>query len=297
MVIFDELLPFFENAQEDAFAAGRGDLVRLLDELIVAMDQVQNHLTQPSEEKKVYILKRTKDFETALFASITQLTGLIHQWLDLDEITEDNLPPELLGQLKSKAGNYAALIYPSGSIWNIAVLDRFVTQLEKYTTNLTGFPVTHRFFVRQAASAVIHAVLYSLAMILIVLAFDLKQVKVVLFALVPLVVGMLWMQGVLYVLGISYNVANIAALPLLLGLSVVYGLHIVHRWQESPGTFCLCLHPYGWTGRGLCCFYHHLRIGQHHFRPPPGGLHLRHHVVRRHYAIHDCGLVCAPGPD
>ena len=232
--IFDELLPFFENAQEDAFAAGRGDLVGLLDELITAMDQVQANLAQPSEEKKAYALNRTRDFETALFASITRLTGIIHHWLNLEEITEDNLPPEILGQLKSKAGNYAALIYPVGSIWDIAVLDRFVTQLEKHTTNLTGFPVTHRFFVRQAASAVIQAVIYSLVMILIVLALDLKRVKAVLFALVPLVVGMLWMQGVLYVLGISYNVANIAALPLLLGLSVVYGLHIVHRWQESP---------------------------------------------------------------
>ena len=43
--------------------------------------------------------------------------------------------------------------------------------------------------------------------------------------------------------------ANIAGLPLLLGLGVVYGVHIVHRWLENPRiTAFAASHT---TGRGV----------------------------------------------
>jgi predicted RND superfamily exporter protein len=38
----------------------------------------------------------------------------------------------------------------------------------------------------------------------------------------------------MYLLGRNYDFASMPALPLLLGLGIVYGVHIVRRWLENP---------------------------------------------------------------
>ena len=67
--------------------------------------------------------------------------------------------------------------------------------------------------------------------------------------MVPLGLGLLWMQGCLYIANVSYNLANIAGLPLLLGLGVVYGVHVIHRWRENPELSAFAVTQT--TGRGI----------------------------------------------
>ncbi len=229
--VFEELMPFFQNALEDAFAGGRSDLVTTLDALIVSMEKVRSALAGDNSSAA---LGRTRDFEKTLFRDLQRGSELLGKWMSLNEITEEDVPPDMISQLKSEKGEYALLVYPRESIWDVSALDRFVAEVKARVPNITGFPVTHRVFVRQAASAVFQAMIYAVLMVLLILAVDLRSVRSMLLALIPLVTGMLWMQSLMYILNISYNVANIAALPLLLGLGVVYGVHIVHRWRESP---------------------------------------------------------------
>jgi hypothetical protein len=44
----------------------------------------------------------------------------------------------------------------------------------------------------------------------------------------------LWVQAIMYLLGRSYDFASLPGLPLVLGLGIVYGVHIVDRWMEHP---------------------------------------------------------------
>ena len=91
--------------------------------------------------------------------------------------------------------------------------------------------------------------LYSFAIILILLIIDFRRLNMVLLALMPLFIGMMWLQLALYIFRIDYNVANIAGLPLLLGLGIVYGLRMVHRWRED--TTVTAFLATKTTGRGL----------------------------------------------
>ncbi|TFH43705.1 MAG: hypothetical protein E4G96_00460, partial [Chrysiogenales bacterium] len=97
--------------------------------------------------------------------------------------------------------------------------------------------------------AIFKAMIYSFVIILVLLIIDFKNTQGVLLALLPLVIGMLWLNLVIYLAGIDYNVANIAGLPLLLGLGVVYGLRIVHRWKENTSITAFAATKT--TGRGL----------------------------------------------
>ncbi len=179
-------------------------------------------------------LQRTRAFEKALFASLGQVVDLVHKWLDATPLTEQSFPPELLARFKSPKGTYVAYVFPKGSIWDLEFLDLFVGELRQIDAGVTGFPVTHRVHARLAVDSLVQSVLYAFVLICALLLIDFRgRIGWVFLSLVPLVLGLLWAQGGLYLLKRSYNYANIAAVPLLMGLGVVYGVHMVHRWLEN----------------------------------------------------------------
>lgn len=63
--------------------------------------------------------------------------------------------------------------------------------------------------------------------------FDAKAVGYMLLAMIPLGMGAAWMVGMMNVFGIEYNLANVVAIPLLMGIGVVYCVHIIHRFRQE----------------------------------------------------------------
>jgi hypothetical protein len=90
---------------------------------------------------------------------------------------------------------------------------------------------------------------YASLVLIVILALDFRRFSDVLLALLPLALGMLLTQGAMIVVRQDYNLANIAAFPLLLGLGVVYGVHMVHRWRERPELSAFA--AAATTGRGV----------------------------------------------
>lgn len=249
IVLLEKMSAYLDEADEKAFAGNQMKLVKQLEKLIKSINSIKSQL---SSNKKEIALERTKKFEKELFLNLDKGTQLIHKIgknFKPVPITEENLPKEILSRFKSPQGTYVALVSPTGSIWDINFLDSFVNGLKKITPNVTGFPITHKVYIRQAASAVIEAMIYSFLIILVLLIVDFKRVDGVLLALLPLFIGMMWIQSVMYIAKINYNVANIAGLPLLLGLGVVYGLRMVHRWKEDMTITAFAATKT--TGRGL----------------------------------------------
>ena len=79
--------------------------------------------------------------------------------------------------------------------------------------------------------------LSALAVILVVLWLDFRSVKHALLAALPLAVGLLQTLGLMGLGGIDLNPANLIGIPLLLGIAVDYGVHIVHDALERPGPY------------------------------------------------------------
>lgn len=244
--VLDRMSSYFEEAQEKAFAGNQKKLVEQIDAIFKNIDSIKKKL---AEDKNGMALARTKKFEMELFVNLGKATQIIRDSFNPSIITEATFPKEIINRFKSDQGTYVAMVSPKGSMWDVDFLDRFVKELKSVTPNVTGFPVTHRVYVRQAVTAVFQAMLYSFIVILILLIIDFRNVRGVLLSLMPLVIGMLWLQLFMLIFGINYNVANVAGLPLLLGLGIVYGLRIVHRWREDMTITAFAATKT--TGRGL----------------------------------------------
>ena len=66
--------------------------------------------------------------------------------------------------------------------------------------------------------------------IFILLLFEFKKLYIAILTIIPLVCGGILMIGLMYVLGIRINPANLVALPLIFGIGADHGIHIAHRY-------------------------------------------------------------------
>jgi predicted RND superfamily exporter protein len=73
--------------------------------------------------------------------------------------------------------------------------------------------------------------------ILGLLWFDFRSPRYALMAALPLGVGVLQTFGILGLLNLPLNPANMIALPLMLGIGVDYGVHIIHDYLEQKGRY------------------------------------------------------------
>jgi predicted RND superfamily exporter protein len=70
-----------------------------------------------------------------------------------------------------------------------------------------------------------------------VLWLDFRSLRHALLAALPLALGMAQTLGLMGLVGIDLNPANLIGIPLILGIAVDYGVHIVHDALERPGPY------------------------------------------------------------
>ena len=75
--------------------------------------------------------------------------------------------------------------------------------------------------------------IYAMTAIIIYVFAVFRNLRTVLFILLPVFVGSIWMLGIMDALNLKLNMANLVILPLILGIGVVNGIHITHRYREE----------------------------------------------------------------
>jgi predicted RND superfamily exporter protein len=81
----------------------------------------------------------------------------------------------------------------------------------------------------------IKAAILGIVVVFVLMWVDLGGPLRALLGLVPLIVGMIWMLGGMALLGLRLNFFNIFVLTMIIGIGVDYGVHLLHRWNESGG--------------------------------------------------------------
>lgn len=89
--------------------------------------------------------------------------------------------------------------------------------------------------------------IYIFAAVLFFLILNFRNLKYVLFATTPLVIGLVWMAGVYPLLGQKLNLVNIAVIPLVIGMGIDFGIHITHRFKVEHNIEAV----YRYTGKGV----------------------------------------------
>ncbi|MEW4452602.1 MMPL family transporter [Bremerella sp. JC817] len=172
--------------------------------------------------------------------------GELLQWLhslaaisNPDPPTASDLPEALVTRFVGKNNQLLLRIYPNASIWDMDALEGFVRQVESVDPKVTGQPLQTFHASRQMQLSYIHAAIYSLIAVMIILLIDFRSLTHTLLALTPVAFGMLMLFGIQGFADIPLNPANMIVLPLILGIGIDDGVHVVHDFRRQGKGYLL----------------------------------------------------------
>jgi len=173
-------------------------------------------------------------FQQALFNDIRQTFDALKNQDNGDRLRADDLPPALRNRFVSKSGQlYLLQVYPREDVWQRDKQEEFVRQLRTIAPDATGTPVQLYEYTTLLKDSYVQAAWYSLGAIALLVFIHFRSLTCVILSLLPVGVGMIWMVGFMGWFDIPFNPANIMTLPLVIGIGVTSGIHILNRFAEE----------------------------------------------------------------
>jgi hopanoid biosynthesis associated RND transporter like protein HpnN len=176
----------------------------------------------------------TRDKIQAIF--VTPLKIVLDQLrssLQAQPVSLKNLPANLVNSWKAKNGLIRVEALPRGDPNDNDTLRKFAEAVLAAEPNAIGGPVSILKSGETVVSAFVHAGIYALVVISLLLWLALRRITDVLLTLVPLLVAGAVTLEICVLIGLPLNFANIIALPLLLGVGVAFKIYYVTAWRSG----------------------------------------------------------------
>ncbi|RLA94416.1 MAG: hypothetical protein DRG83_19755 [Deltaproteobacteria bacterium] len=177
-------------------------------------------------------------YQEKLFDDLRDKLDTIKVSANVDRpMTVKDLPRYLHDQYIGEQGQYLIRIYPKQNVWEADSLEKFVKNLQAIDPDVIGDPITLYVFTRAFRKACIRAAIYAVFFIFGLLLLTFRSIVNSLLAMIPLIVGTLWTIGLMWCMGVNFNLANSLFLPLIVGAGVEYGIVILNRWFQEKRNF------------------------------------------------------------
>ena len=170
----------------------------------------------------------------------TRLVGDFPQWLERlrgllapDEITLEALPESLTSHYSAQNGRTRVEVFPAENVEENRALRRFVSSVQQKAPGAIGSPVSILEAGQTIIDACIQATILAVLVAALLLLVVLRRLGETLFVLLPLVLTLLLTVAACLALGIPLNLANVIALPLVLGLGIAFGIYLILRRREA----------------------------------------------------------------
>ena len=158
--------------------------------------------------------------------------SMVLRMSSMDPIHLNELPQSILDRYSNQSRDqFLVTVYPTGNIWQDAnFLHRFADDLEHVSDRATGMPPVFRALVEIIGKDGRNAMALTLIIVFLLLWLDFRHPKYALMAMIPLATGAVWMVGLMKLTGQQFTVMNVMGLPMIIGIGIDDGVHIVHRW-------------------------------------------------------------------
>ena len=174
-----------------------------------------------------------QEFSEELFVDYRGLMADLKKNAEPKLVEISEIPKSLRDRYISKQGKYLITIFPSVDIWNLDERNRYLKDLRSVDANVTGSAVHMFNSTRLMTEGYINGGIYAMTAIIIYVFIVFRNPRTVFFILLPVIAGSIWTLGIMELTGLKFNMANLVILPLILGIGVVNGIHITHRYREE----------------------------------------------------------------
>lgn len=155
--------------------------------------------------------------------------------LDANVVGIDDLPDNLKERWVSREGVYRVMIFPHEDLNEIENLREFVSEVQGLEPEATDLPVIYLESGNEVVKAFQQALAGALTIIVVVLLLVQRSMKDTFLILLPLVMAAIFTGATTVLFNNPFNFANIIAVPLIFGLGVDSGIHMIRRLRKTKG--------------------------------------------------------------
>lgn len=231
-------------ARDKVAEAGRDELRVEIGKLIDSITRFRKELfshTHSSTANKLAV------FQQALFRDLHQTFELLTRQTFSERLSVQDLPPSIRHRFVGEHGQFLLQVYPKENVWERKNQEKFIQQLRTVDPDVTGTPVQLYEYTNLLKESYVEAAWYALGVIALLSFIHFKNPFAVILALLPVALGSLWMTALMGLQEVAFNPANIMTLPLVIGIGVTNGIHIITRFAEEHNPSILAKS----TGKGV----------------------------------------------
>jgi len=222
---FQRLEETFVEASDAAFATGYADLAVGLEEARAEAERARGMVEAAPEA----LVRSWQEGQERLLAWANRALQDLQRAAGSEAPSPRDLPQELQGRFLTRTGRFVAFLHPGGDIFDRGFLPAYSAASRRVSAEATGFPIVFYQMSRRITRGFYRAVAVGFLMVLLILIIDYRRWRDACLAMIPLVMGMVWMMGGMRLLGIDFNFANLVAVPLIIGVGIDNGVHVIHR--------------------------------------------------------------------
>lgn len=217
-----ELITRLTSLQGRAFEHGEIEATEKIDTLL--------------DDLNAILVNYSPNYEQEVFSAYYQLSlnsyRALETFLSQHPPTLNDLPELLRSHLISTSGKFAYYIEPAHDIWDPKHREQFVKDLYATDPQVTGAPIQVYESAHRMQQGFYLIGWLTTCFVFILIAIDLRSIRYALLALSPVIMGLTWLLGLMGLLNIKINLGNFFALPILIGIGIDHGVHILHRFRE-----------------------------------------------------------------
>jgi predicted RND superfamily exporter protein len=193
--------------------------------------------------------RRLQEFEQRLAGDLAEDLHRLREVSTPEAITLADLPSAFRDRYVGKSGKWLLRVFARQSLWEFPQLEQFTQEIRAVDPTATGKPFSTVEGLLAMKNGLQRAGIYAFLVIVAVLWLDFRSWKRTAVAVAPLVLAVIFSLGILGLFGVPLNPANMIAFPLILGVGVDNGVHILHdyllRRRENGATISFAI------GRGV----------------------------------------------
>jgi predicted RND superfamily exporter protein len=170
-----------------------------------------------------------EELERMLLARLPDQIARLRRALADEPIGLEDLPPELRGRMIAPDGRARVQIFPAETLQENDDFMEFASEVRRIDPRATGIAINLIEFGQAAQDAFLTALGLAVLVITALLWLLWRRVAFVALAMAPLFMSAALTVAALVLLGTGFNYANVIVIPLLFGIGVDSGIHLVHR--------------------------------------------------------------------
>jgi len=221
------------------------ELIELLQKLYSAIEtelsdptldnQITHSLAQLSQPVNLLLKTNTETrqkFTSLIVPPLKSEIEWLRRILSAQAFSINDLPAPLLGRLIAQDGRSVVSITPVEDMAQVESIRRFTERVRSVVPEVTGRPVLDLGIGEIVVNAFMKALAIAIVSIFFTLLLTLRSLVDTVLVFIPLTLTALVVLSVSVMADMPLNMANVVVIPLIFGLGVGNGIHIVKRYHQ-----------------------------------------------------------------